>query len=410
MGLRPDMGWDKPFVYGPLLAALHWRITLWLPLAAQTLLVSYILWLTLAVFARPRWPQHLALCALLAACTTAPWVTSTLMPDLFTPVAILSILILAAPRRCIPRAHRVAVGVVLAIAIAAHLSNLIVSAASIVTAAILFRTLPWRPILSLASAIAFLLVSNAIGHGKFGISPYGSVFALARLVGDGPARDYLDRVCPGAGYALCAWKGRLTADSDQFLWDPGGPFWTDDRPVGDFAAEAAQIVAATIASDPLRVLADAARNAARQLGRFQLGDTLVSAYLDTAVRPPIETWFPPAELRRYDASLQSRDRLTASAAPSILITSVFSALAALICVFVLLRSLAAPTTLADLTGLILIALAANALATGALSTVHDRYQSRAIWLLALPAFLAVTTLRGSPAGQNRSGSHLPPPA
>ena len=31
--------WDKPLVYGPLLHALHWRVTLWLPLAAILALI-----------------------------------------------------------------------------------------------------------------------------------------------------------------------------------------------------------------------------------------------------------------------------------------------------------------------------------------------------------------------------------
>ena len=30
--LGPLMLWDKPWVYGPLLHLLHWRVTLWLPL------------------------------------------------------------------------------------------------------------------------------------------------------------------------------------------------------------------------------------------------------------------------------------------------------------------------------------------------------------------------------------------
>ena len=35
--LGPLMIWDKPWVYGPFLHLFHWRLTLWLPLAAQAL-------------------------------------------------------------------------------------------------------------------------------------------------------------------------------------------------------------------------------------------------------------------------------------------------------------------------------------------------------------------------------------
>ena len=66
-GGEPQMVWDKPFIYGPLLALFHLRLTLWLPLAAQCLLVSHLLWLTRATVAPPTARFHLALCAALAA-------------------------------------------------------------------------------------------------------------------------------------------------------------------------------------------------------------------------------------------------------------------------------------------------------------------------------------------------------
>src|SRR3954452_16647591 len=53
MGFLPSMGWDKPFVYGPLLAGLSLRLTLWLPLLAQAALLSYTLWLTQMVVRPP---------------------------------------------------------------------------------------------------------------------------------------------------------------------------------------------------------------------------------------------------------------------------------------------------------------------------------------------------------------------
>ena len=53
MGFGPSIGWDKPWVYGPLLAALSLHLTLWLPLAGQGLFVSYALWLLQTAIARP---------------------------------------------------------------------------------------------------------------------------------------------------------------------------------------------------------------------------------------------------------------------------------------------------------------------------------------------------------------------
>ena len=34
-GVQGLMIWDKPFIYGPWMLAMHWRLSLWLPCAAQ---------------------------------------------------------------------------------------------------------------------------------------------------------------------------------------------------------------------------------------------------------------------------------------------------------------------------------------------------------------------------------------
>jgi len=387
MGFEPSMGWDKPFVYGPLLALLSAHLTLWLPTAAQAALLSYMLWITQALVRPPNPARHVLLCAILAAGTAAPWIASTLMPDVFTPIAILGIAALGLGKQS--RAQTVGTAAITAVAIASHLSHLIVASACIAAAALLRRTVPWRPLTSLAAALTFLLVSNAIGHGRPGISPYGSVFALARLIADGPARDYLDHACPAAGYRLCAWRDRLTADSDQFLWDPDSPFWQDPAPLPVFAAEAATIVRETVLTYPARVLAGAVRNAVRQLGRSQLGDTLVADYLTEAVLPRLQRWLP-ADASSWTRSLQTKGELPMKAARLAPLHVALLAAGAAACALILASALRRPNPLADLTALVLIGLAANALATGALSTVHDRYEARVAWLITLPPLIALS--------------------
>jgi hypothetical protein len=420
MGFGPSMGWDKPWVYGPLLALLSLHATLWLPCAAQAALLSYTLWLTAFAVTTPTPARHVLLCLILALGTSAPWVAATLMPDLFTPVVVLAIAGLSLGT--LARPHRIAAGVIAATAIAVHLSHLILAAACILAVALLRRTIPWRPLASLAAALAFLAASNGIGHGRFGISPYGSVFALARLIGDGPARDYLAGACPQAGYRLCAWRDQLTDDSDQFLWDPASPFWADPAPLPVFAAEASRIVAGTIAAYPLRVAEDAIRNGARQLGRVTLGDTLVPDYLAEAVRPRLARWLP-ADALSYDTSLQAAGELLPRAQPLIPLLYALLGLGGAGCALFLIRGLRRPTALAsdrlhsnqsgresagqryaDLAALILIALAANALATGALSTVHDRYQVRIAWLVLLPPTLALLARPRSSRERRRAGT------
>ena len=305
MGLLPSMGWDKPFAYGPFAALTSLRLSLALTALAQTSLLSYALWATQAAFARPTPRHHLILCLALAIGTAAPWFASTILPDAFTSLVALGLLTTLG---ALPRRHILPITILTAAAIATHLSHLILAAALIAALTLHRRRIPWRALSSLAAALVFLLATNIVGRGRVAISPYGSIFALARLIGDGPARTYLARICPDPAIMLCAWQTQLTDDSDQFLWSPASPFWSDPLPLPEFAAQASTIVAGTIRTEPLQVLRFAYRNAAHQLIRADLGDTLVADYLAETIRPRLARWYPPAELARFDTDLQLAGR------------------------------------------------------------------------------------------------------
>ena len=408
MGLEPSIGWDKPWIYGPFLA-LSLGVTLWLPLAAQALLVSFVLWLTQKVLGEPRAWLHLALCAVLAVGSAAPWFTSLLMPDVFTPVSVLCLFILAYGGERLSRAELAGVAVLGSVAIASHLAHLILAAGCIAVLALLrwrrgWRSLwhlNWRPAAPLAAALAMLLLTNAVGNRMVGISPYGSVFALARLVGDGPGRAYLDRACPDPKLRLCAWQGRLSGDSDEFLWHPQGPLWADGFGPTRFAPEAARLMPAIIAAYPFDTLRAAAANTLRQLFRVQVGDTLVPDHLDIAVLPRLRPYLPEAEIAHYGAALQPRGLLRDAAAPFLAVHATLLAAGAIGSVAVALRCWRTRRALAGLAVLALAALVANAFATGALSGPHDRYGARLAWLVLL-APLAYAARLDTSAGVMRT--------
>jgi len=398
-GGEPQMVWDKPFVYGPFLRLLHARTTLWLPLAAQGLIVSHILWLCRAAFAPPSWRFHLGLCGALALGSAAPWFAALLMPDILAPVAVLALFLLAFSPT-VSRRQNVWLVVLAAWAIGSHLSYL--PLAAVVTAMALVqggRRLVAAP---LALALGVLVASNAIGHGRAGLSPYGSVFALARLVTDGPAQTVLARACPQAGWRMCDWQGRFPADSDLFLWDGQGPVWSTPGGPMALAPEASAIVRATLLGEPLAVLRSALGNAAEQLVRVRLGDTLGSDWLETSITGSFRAYFPAAEMARFRAGLQMADRLRAIAAPfnpphiALLLAGAGASL-----VIAWRRRGRMEGVLALL---LLAAVLTNAAASGALSRPHDRYQARIAWLVLLPPVLMLRAARPGPGLPHRRSS------
>ena len=401
MGLAGDMGWDKPWVYGPFLALTSLGLSLWGSAVAQGLLLSHMLWLAQGLVSPQRPGRHLALSAVLAAGTAAPWFAALLMPDVFTPLVVLCLFVLAYGPGRVGRGALVWAGVVGTVAIGSHLSHLILAAGLIAAAGLLRWHLPWRPALPLAAALAFLLGSNLVGNGVLAVSPYGSVFALARLVGDGPGRAYVDEACPAAGWRICAWRGRLPADSDEFLWHPNGPVWADGFGPIRYAPEAAKLVPAIIAAHPGAVLQAAVANTLRQLGLVRVGDALGAQHLDVALLPRLELYFPAREAAAYRASLQAADGLAAMAAPfaPLHLAALLAGVAGNLWVAATRRG-----PVQGLAVLVLAGLLANAAATGALSGPHDRYQARIAWLVVLPPLLAYAARRDASCRATSAGA------
>ena len=395
--LTPFMLWDKPYIYGPILAVVSLTLTLWLPALAQGCVLSWLLWRLQSVFRAPSPALHLALCLFLSIASAAPWFAALLMPDIFAPVTVLSLFVLAYD----PTGRRWVLQALAAFAIASHLTHLVIAAACLAVLLLLRpRSVP-RAGAPLLIALALLLATNAIGHGRFGISPFGSVFALARLVADGPAADYLAESCPASGYHMCGWVGRLPDNGDEFLWQPKGPVWTTPGGPIALAPEASHIVQATILSRPLEVAYAALRNTLTQLVTLRLDEVISGNWLDETVGLRLRAHFPVSEQARFQAGAQRDDRLRAIGSPLQTPQMVFLALGALGTVGVLVLGWRRAPDLAALAALILAGVLANAFATGALSGPHDRYGARIAWLLLLAPALYVMA-RSTASGEERT--------
>jgi hypothetical protein len=400
--LVPLMIWDKPYVYGPFLHLFHQRLSLWGPLVAQGLVLSHLLWVTQRALRGTASPAgHLAVTAGLAALTSAPWTAAFLMPDLFAPVTVLGLFLLGLARDRLGRGEAWYLGALATLAIASHLAHLVVAAGVIAAVSVLSRRA--RPALRaaapLGAALALLLASNVIGHGRLAVSPYGATFLLARLQDDGPATRTLRALCPGAGWRLCGFLDRLPMDSDEFLWSPESPLYRepDGTPLPEgmpggarMAPEAQAILAATLRREPLGVAAAMLRNTLRQLLAARVGDTLHARFLTLIPGREIAAHFPARELAAFLAGAQKRGALEGRAAPFLAPHLPVLVLAVLLLPIALWRAVRAGEGLRlGLLACVLAGLLANAFATGALSGPHDRYQARIVWLLPLAVGLAL---------------------
>lgn len=395
----PLVIWDKPHVYGPLLHAFHWRLSLWGPLLAQGAMLSWLLWLAQRVLrGRAGAMLHLVACAATAALTTAPFTAALLMPDVFAPAVLLALLLLGFGRDSLGGREVAWLMLLAAIGIAAHLSHLPLAAAVVVIVALLARRI--GPILRtaapIAGAVAILLATNLWAHDRAVLSAHGATFALARLQADGPAAAVIRERCPDSGWYLCAFADRLPMDSDAFLWEPDSP--VNQAPDGTarflggalLSPEAGAIVGETLRSRPLEVALAMVANTFRQLALATAGDTLVASHLDAAFRPRIAEAFPVAEVLAFDDGLQARGLLPDAAAPFLAPHAPMLVIGAMLAFFAWWR--AARDGDARRLGLVvgvLVGISANAFATGALSKPHLRYEARILWLMPVIAGMAL---------------------
>ncbi len=316
----------------------------------------------------------------LVVATALPWFASQLMPDLFTPLLVLALILLVLAPETLSRRECTWLVLFATFMVAAHQSNVPL------TIALLLGLLPLRrarlglAAASLALAVLALVAVNLVGFGRASLSPFGNVFLLARVIYDGPGADVLRHDCPQAGWHLCSYASQLPPSADDFLWRRDGPVI---RAGGAklISTEADAIIGAAVAAEPGRELRAFLTNALQQLTQFASGDGL-QAWPDT-VTPVLEQHFPAAERNAYAAALQTNNQL---AVPGWMQWLHADTAIAGVAACIALALSARGQRLQGFAVAALLALLVNAAITGGLSGPHDRYQSRIMWL---PSFIAL---------------------
>jgi hypothetical protein len=399
---------DRPIFYGFFARLLHFKLSLWPIIAAQAIIVAIVI----QTVARRLFDIHnvfgvFLIAVLLTTTTSLPWFVDWIMPDIFTSILFLSMLLLGMcwDRMTLP--ERYGAFVAIACCVTFHNGNLLIALGAVPIFAAL-AVLGWRPTGNvwirfaaaagaIALAVGALIFSNVVGHGRAVISPSSSTFMLARLLEDGPALIVLKTECLEARWKLCTelqdlteyqetigYRGGANGLSDYFLWN--GPV----ERLGSFTAvepEAAEVVAKALRSDPWHQAETSIAHAWHQFWRFSIGTDLPTFKADRPPTPAMRKVFGDAIVTEFRRSRQGQGaidfRLLNAIQESVLALSATILLAAAVEGWRRDRR-----TLYVIVALGIF-LAMNATVTGVLSSVTDRYQARVIWLVPLFACLVV---------------------
>ena len=409
---------DRSSLYGfalkPFVTLVPSLSGLWLAIAAQCLLLAGLLWpvARLVTGTSRRAATVLAIVLLL---TSLGWHAAQFMPDAFTGAVVLLGWLCA---RRDPGASGAPTLWLAAIAAASthytHVAVLAVTILATLTAERLMgldRRAFWRRCGAALAAITIVVLGqislNAAILRRPQMAPLAPLFLFARLNADGLMTPWLRQHCAThPTESLCVIAPRLPTNSQTLLWSGAATpitewVWHPDAPERRWQLidEISAANRGAIGARPAIFLANSLSGAARQFVTFApLDDECPQGCynLDSGIGFTLAKFRPDAS-----AALQGSRQVT-DANPKALLRAVIVPVAALgVILLPFLGALAWRRRDPDALGLVLAigaALIVNAVLAGALSDVHDRYQSRIVWLAPLLAMLLMArwTRRAEP--------------
>jgi hypothetical protein len=394
---------ERSAFYASFLSAFWPTFSLWPAMVAQVLMTV----LVMAAFARILLPslspgRFFALIVVLCIVTGLPWYAAEVLPDILAPLLVLCLYLLGFHSDALHWPYKTALVAVAVLAVTSHASHLGLAAGLAIVVALtqiatrhmaLTSASPrWRlPALVFVLSLLSLVASNFMRTGDVFVSRSGPAFVLGRLVQDGIVKRELDDTCPGSGYRLCAYKDKLPADANAYLWGPDSPFWI----LGGFegtADEAKSIIIDSLKRYPLLHLKMAVLDTLEQFVTFETGDGIEP--LHGVPVPPMARHIPE-QMDDYLAARQQTDPIEFRWINAV---QVPVGGLSIITLAAILLTAALRQNWSDrffLPAFVLIALFGNAFICGALSNPQDRYQSRLIWLVCF----VVPLLAAKPLGR-----------
>lgn len=398
--------YDRPVYYSIFAAFLHWKISPWPIVVGQSALVAVLIRLVAkSVFGIYSHLMIITIGLMLVCGSSLSWFVGRITPDIFTSVLVLSILLVTLGWHGLQTAERWFALFLIPVCIGFHNGNVLIAMA-VIPALGAMAIVGWRPgpqafqrffLMAIAAALGVvaLISANFIARGKFVVSSGSSTFLFGKLLDDGPALEVLESECPAAGYAVCSQLDRIRAYksiaaklpganalSDYFLWN--GPLESLGGFPG-FEPEATILVGKALRRVSWKQAELSLRHAANQFARVAIGDDLGPYANDVRPSTVIRWIFGENVYSSYLASRQERGTLDFHLLnllhPVVLAVSAFALLLASALWW---RTDRLAVCITIFTALFLMG---NATVTGTLSAVHDRYQSRIVWLVPLFAVL-----------------------
>lgn len=361
--------------------------------------------LVMRVIRRVCWPQAplamlIAVPVLAASLGSLPFYVAYLMPDIFTPVLLLMIGLLAVFARQM-RGWEIVLALALgSLAIVSHLSHLGI-AALMVPVAVLASVLAGRrgwwlgPVLVLAilgvgyaQNKLFKVAAKELAHSEVILSP----ILTARMLQDGPGMAYLNRHCPDPAIDTCLLHAELQKSDDPYRITASHILFETSERLGSLKrmpVEEQQKVARAqfrfffdvAREDPAGVAYAIVKNTLTQAQLIRVDMTIPSPKVVAAVAdvPGLV-----GEARLADGWMTAQQGWLV---PVTWVHRIYYVLSAAVVLVLLVQPGRVPGKVKIFALMLIAGILANAVVCGAVSQPAARYGARVIWLLPFAAAL-----------------------
>ncbi len=396
---------SRPWLYSGFIRHVSLWETLWLVLFVQGFLTAGVIYLMFKEFYKGQHNSKLfILYSLIIGTTTAvSFHVSRLMPDAFTPLVLL-IFILLLLEKNLSRKEKIVATLLFIVASGMHNAHLVMNIGMILALVFgaLFKTLraTYAAVGITRKKVGWLTLCIVCTHlftctihyskeGGFAATKGGSIFLFARLCDFGIAQAYLKEHCKEDMHGgICDhpkklfYAGNFLWYKDSYLNKNGG--WTEENEAY-FGT-----LTKNILTTPKYLKSYIIRSIEATFIQF-------SIFGYSPVEPDIK-WVTGAVKEYYpmytlaaDGSRQVQNNYNQNYVDAKNVIHEIVLFIAFLLIILLLWSTKIPKEQKAFTLLIILGLFINAFIAAATSGVYDRYQSRLIWLITLPAFWFVST-------------------
>jgi len=397
-GFESHVPGDRPIFYGLFLRHSSLAVSLFISIFFQAVIVVGTLFYFIKRFSTEVNKTILISISILILLSALPWFTSLLLPDIFTPISFILLLILLLEEErniyiklCVLILYWFTTG--------SHLSNIITQLFFVV----LLFGLKLLPIeifqivrFKKLFIIALLIFSNwiivpsihKIYGGGFIASKSSHIFLIAKNVESGILQKYLKENCPEKNFKLCNYVDELNTSAPEFLWAENSVLYK----LGGWQAneDEYKYINQQILTTPKYLtlfIYEAAISGVKQLFSNEVGQEFIKYGENTPPYWEVE-WHVKKDFERYKLAKQNLIGLNVDFGIVTMINNIAIWISLLALTFILfIKGSDSKFNLIYILSLFFVV--CNAMVSGGLSTVSSRYNSRLSWIL---IFIAVSSL------------------